>query len=230
MKKTIVLATFLSLACIPSFAQDPDKDKPPKPPQEQPDKSKPQPKPEERKPDDRKPDDRKQQEPPPKPDDRRQQPPQKPEERKPEDRKQQEPPSKPEERRQQQQPNERPQPNRQEPDRSQPERQQANRQEARGNHPAPPPPRRDAREARNSRRIPDDRYRAEFGRDHHFRVRFENDQPRFVYAGYSFEYAEPWPVDWDYYDDDFYIVYEDDYYYLYDLDRPRVRILLILVG
>jgi hypothetical protein len=211
MKRFCAVALFLLLGCLTTSGQDPDK--PPKPAPQEPDK--PKPKPPEPKPDDRKPDDRKK-EPPPKPDERHPQPPPHPDDRR------QQPPPRPDERRPpEQQPNHQPEHQRQQAE--------GRREEGRAAHPAPPPARREGYEARESRRIPEERYRAEFGREHHFRVRFENEQPRFAYSGYYFEYVDPWPADWDYYDDLFYIDYFDGGYYLYDLTRPGTRILVILV-
>ncbi len=64
-------------------------------------------------------------------------------------------------------------------------------------------------------RIPDDRFRASFGREHHFRVgHFDNR--RFQYGGYWFSFNEGWPVGWAY-TDDFYIDFIDGQYYLIDL-------------
>lgn len=86
------------------------------------------------------------------------------------------------------------------------------------------------------RRIPDDRFRAQFGREHTFHVRPNGGGggvqgaagPRFQYAGYWFECVEPWPAEWVY-DDDYYIDYLDDDYYLYDTMHPGYRILVIVV-
>jgi len=84
------------------------------------------------------------------------------------------------------------------------------------------------------RRIPDDRFRAGFGRQHTFHVQrgggagAGGGAQRFQYGGYWFEYTEAWPGDWGY-DDDFYIDYVDDDYYLYDLRHPGVRVLVIVV-
>ncbi len=53
-------------------------------------------------------------------------------------------------------------------------------------------------------RIPEEKFRASFGTDHHFHVG-HHDNRRFAYGGYSFEYVEAWPADWSD-DDDVYIV------------------------
>jgi hypothetical protein len=75
-------------------------------------------------------------------------------------------------------------------------------------------------------RIPDDHFRASFGREHHFRVgHFDNR--RFQYGGYWFSFNEGWPVGWAY-TDDFYIDFIDGQYYLIDLTRPGVQLLLVV--
>jgi hypothetical protein len=76
-------------------------------------------------------------------------------------------------------------------------------------------------------RIPDERFRASFGTEHHFHVR-HHDNRRFEYGGYSFEYVDAWPADWSD-DDDVYIVLIGDDYYLVDARYPEVRLRLILV-
>lgn len=89
---------------------------------------------------------------------------------------------------------------------------------------------------RHGHRIPDDRFRASFGREHTFHVRRGGsggggqvgEGQRFQYGGYWFEYGEPWPGEWSY-DDDFYVDSFDDDYYLYDVRYPRERILIIVV-
>jgi len=82
------------------------------------------------------------------------------------------------------------------------------------------------------RRIPDADFHARFGREHHFRpgrVQVYGGRPQFNYGGYVFELVEPWPVDWAYDDDDYYIDYVDDEYWLYSLRYPGVRLELIIV-
>jgi hypothetical protein len=72
-------------------------------------------------------------------------------------------------------------------------------------------------------RIPEERFRSSFGREHHFHVErariINRAQPEFVYSGYTFELSDPWPAEWSY-DDDCYIDYVDDDYYLYDAYHP----------
>jgi hypothetical protein len=88
-----------------------------------------------------------------------------------------------------------------------------------------------ARPAGKTVRIPDNKFRAQFGRSHTFVVNrpvVVEEQPRFQYAGYWFVIAEPWPVDWAY-TDDCYIDYLDGDYFLFDLLHPGVRVVLFVV-
>ncbi len=81
-------------------------------------------------------------------------------------------------------------------------------------------------------RIPDDRYRAHFGRDHWFRIYSYpvvviGGYPRFQYGGFWFSIVDPWPEYWsdDWYDnDDVYVDYSGDGYYLYNRRYPGDRI------
>jgi len=80
-------------------------------------------------------------------------------------------------------------------------------------------------------RIPEDRFRAQFGREHHFRVQriiLVEDRPRFQYSGYWFELADPWPADWSY-ADDCYVDYVDDGYFLFSPLHPGIRIAVIVI-
>ena len=81
---------------------------------------------------------------------------------------------------------------------------------------------------RNVRRVPEERFRANFGRQHHFRVE-RRDERHFQYSGYVFEYVDVWPSDWSY-DDDCYIEEDGDDYYLVNVRHPGVRILVVIVG
>jgi hypothetical protein len=89
------------------------------------------------------------------------------------------------------------------------------------------------RSQHRGQRIPDDKFRVSFGREHHFhveRARIINQaQPQFVYSGYTFELADPWPAEWSF-DDDCYIDYVDDDYYLFDTYHPGIRILVFVIG
>jgi len=87
-------------------------------------------------------------------------------------------------------------------------------------------------QAQRGKRIPDDRFRSNFGREHHFhvdRTRVGNvSQPVVVYGGYSFQLVDVWPAEWSY-DDDCYIDYVDDGYYLFDAEHPGIRIAVFVV-
>jgi hypothetical protein len=85
--------------------------------------------------------------------------------------------------------------------------------------------------ARGSARIPDDRFRANFGREHVFAI----GQPemvggfsRFQYGGFWFGFVQPWPVGW-YYTDDVYVDYVDGGYYLYNPYYPGARVSINVV-
>ena len=85
--------------------------------------------------------------------------------------------------------------------------------------------------ARKSAHIPDEKFRAQFGREHHFAVRrpvMVEGAPGFFYGGYSFVLVDAWPAEWAY-DDDCYVDYVDGEYFLFDLRHPGVRIALMVV-
>lgn len=88
----------------------------------------------------------------------------------------------------------------------------------------------DGRGNEHGGRIPDDQFRAHFGRGHHFRAQgvIVAGQPNFQYSGYTFELAQPWPGGWAY-TDDCYIDYIDGEYYLIDLSHSDVRLALIVM-
>jgi len=77
------------------------------------------------------------------------------------------------------------------------------------------------------RRIPEDRYRANFGRDHTFHV--HRDRDRFDFGGFAFQFEDAWPSDWSD-GDDFYIVEVDGADYLCDARFPDQRILVVVVS
>jgi hypothetical protein len=77
-------------------------------------------------------------------------------------------------------------------------------------------------------RIPDDRFRAHFGRQHHFHIGIRAGERRFQYGGYYFEFVDAWPAGWSY-SDDFYIDYIGDDYYLCDVEHPEVQLVVIVV-
>jgi hypothetical protein len=81
-------------------------------------------------------------------------------------------------------------------------------------------------------RIPEDRFRAHFGRAHCFRVHRNpiivvDGYPRFQYVGFWFSLVDPWPEYWSrtwYETDDVYVDYVNDGYYLYNRRDPKVAI------
>ena len=81
-------------------------------------------------------------------------------------------------------------------------------------------------------RIPEDRFRAHFGRGHWFRVyRYPvvvvGGYPRFQYQGFWFSLVDPWPEYWAsnwYETDDVYVDYVNDGYYMYNRRHPGVAI------
>ena len=77
-------------------------------------------------------------------------------------------------------------------------------------------------------RIPPEKFRSSFGREHHFRVAHRDDR-RFQYSGYWFEVVEVWPAGWSF-DDDCYIEEDGDDYYLVDIVHPETRVLVIVVS
>jgi hypothetical protein len=84
---------------------------------------------------------------------------------------------------------------------------------------------------RGSARIPDNRFHANFGREHVFVI----SQPvmvggysRFQYGGFWFGFVQPWPVGW-YYTDDVYVDYVDGGYYLYNPYYPDARVSISVV-
>ncbi len=75
-------------------------------------------------------------------------------------------------------------------------------------------------------RIPADRFKANFGREHSFRVS-EGDyrNRRFQYGGYWFGFASVWPSNW-LYTQDVYVVEIDGVYYLCNASYPGVNLTL----
>jgi hypothetical protein len=86
-------------------------------------------------------------------------------------------------------------------------------------------------DANRGARIPDDRFHANFGREHRFAVNrpvIVENRPRFQYSGFWFELSDPWPSDWAY-SDECYIDFVDDQYFLFDPVHPGVRIAIFVV-
>jgi hypothetical protein len=80
-------------------------------------------------------------------------------------------------------------------------------------------------------RIPDDKFRANFGHQHTFVVQrptVVQGRPTFQYSGYSFALVNVWPTDWAY-TDQCYIDYIDGDYFLFDLAHPGIRLAIVVV-
>jgi hypothetical protein len=82
---------------------------------------------------------------------------------------------------------------------------------------------------RNDRRMSDDQFRGNFGRDHSFRVNIGmyGGYSGFMYGGFQFGFLEPWPMGWGY-DDPCYIDYIDGGYFLFDPLFPGTRIAVVI--
>jgi outer membrane biosynthesis protein TonB len=75
-------------------------------------------------------------------------------------------------------------------------------------------------------RIPDDRYKANFGSEHTFRVtQGDYNNRRFQYGGYSFGFVGEWPSNW-LYTQNLYVIDIDGVYYLCNPAYPGVNIAL----
>ena len=82
--------------------------------------------------------------------------------------------------------------------------------------------------SRREDRIPDDRFRSNFGTGHRFRIgapRMVDGYSRFQYGGYWFGFLDPWPTGW-YYTDEVYVDYIDGAYYLYNPFYPGARVAI----
>jgi flagellar biosynthesis GTPase FlhF len=78
-----------------------------------------------------------------------------------------------------------------------------------------------------SGRIPDDKFKANFGREHSFHVSqsdYSNGR-RFQYGGYSFGFVDPWPSNW-LYTQDVYVIEINGVYYLCNASFPGVNLVL----
>jgi hypothetical protein len=75
-------------------------------------------------------------------------------------------------------------------------------------------------------RIPADRYKASFGREHTFRVsQGDYSSGRFQYGGYWFGFGGAWPSNW-LYTQDVYVVEIDGMYYLCNPTYPGVNLAI----
>ena len=85
--------------------------------------------------------------------------------------------------------------------------------------------------ARGSGRIPDDRFRANFGSEHVFVINepvMVGGFSRFQYGGFWFGFENPWPVGW-YYTDNVYVDFIDGGYYLCNPFYPGARVGISVV-
>jgi hypothetical protein len=76
-------------------------------------------------------------------------------------------------------------------------------------------------------RIPDDRFKANFGREHRFHVSqadYSRDR-RFQYGGYWFGFIDPWPSNW-LYTQDVFVVEINGIYYLCNATYPGVNLAI----
>jgi hypothetical protein len=74
--------------------------------------------------------------------------------------------------------------------------------------------------------IPADKFKANFGQQHTFRVtQADYSSHRFQYGGYSFGFVDPWPSNW-LYTQDVYVVEIDGVYYLCNASFPGVNLVL----
>jgi len=83
-----------------------------------------------------------------------------------------------------------------------------------------------AQRAGGGSRIPDDRYKANFGREHTFRVnQGDYSSGRFQYGGYWFGFGGAWPSNW-LYTQDVYVIEIDGMYYLCNPMYPGVNLAI----
>lgn len=79
--------------------------------------------------------------------------------------------------------------------------------------------------------IPDDRFRANFGRQHVFVINrpvIVEGTPRFQYGGYWFVIAAPWPAGWAY-TDQVYVDYINGGYFLLSPVHPGIQISINVI-
>ncbi|MGB6546703.1 MAG: hypothetical protein WA871_00285 [Candidatus Acidiferrales bacterium] len=85
--------------------------------------------------------------------------------------------------------------------------------------------------SRNTNRIPDARFRSNFGQGHSFHMgnpEMVGGYSRFSYGGFQFGFVQPWPMGW-YYTDDVYIDYIDGEYFLFDPYYPGQRMEISVI-
>jgi hypothetical protein len=86
-------------------------------------------------------------------------------------------------------------------------------------------------DAKEGGRIPEDRFRSNFGRAHTFSIGHPvmvAGTPRFQYGGYWFVIAQPWPVGWAY-TDVVYVDFIDGGYYLLSPVHPGIQISINVI-
>ncbi len=75
-------------------------------------------------------------------------------------------------------------------------------------------------------RIPADRFKANFGEQHSFRVsQSDYNNHRFQYGGYWFGFVDPWPSNW-LYTQNVYVIEINGVYYLCNASFPGVNLVL----
>ena len=75
-------------------------------------------------------------------------------------------------------------------------------------------------------RIPADKFNANFGQQHTFRVtQSDYSNHRFQYGGYSFGFVDPWPSNW-LYTQNVYVIDINGVYYLCNASFPGVNLAL----
>ena len=75
-------------------------------------------------------------------------------------------------------------------------------------------------------RIPADKFKANFGQQHSFRVtQADYSNHRFQYGGYSFGFVDPWPSNW-LYTQNVYVIEINGVYYLCNASFPGVNLVL----
>jgi flagellar motor protein MotB len=75
-------------------------------------------------------------------------------------------------------------------------------------------------------RIPAEKFKANFGEQHSFRVsQSDYSNHRFQYGGYSFGFVDPWPSNW-LYTQNVYVIEINGVYYLCNASFPGVNLVL----
>jgi DNA mismatch repair ATPase MutL len=88
--------------------------------------------------------------------------------------------------------------------------------------------------AGKGKKIPDEKFRSNFGRQHTFKVQrtqiINNPQPVVVYGGFNFQLIDAWPSVWGF-DDPVYIDYDpaSDQYFMINSFHPEVRVAVFVV-